>query len=160
VTLDADPALDHVDRYGRLLRYVWRDGLNVNLELVRRGAAAPYFYGGDRGRYASRLLADAVAAKRAGRGLWGARPSTPLDPYRQIDTGRCGASKARPQPLVPQPPSGRCDPGYAGACVPPYPPDLDCADLRALGLALPVRVVGPDPHGLDGDRDGSGCEAG
>ena len=41
VTLEADPALDRVDRYGRLLRYVLRAGRNVNLELVRLGAAAP-----------------------------------------------------------------------------------------------------------------------
>lgn len=39
VTLEADPRLDRVDRYGRLLRYVIRGGRNLNLELVRRGAA-------------------------------------------------------------------------------------------------------------------------
>lgn len=50
MTLEADARLDGKDRYGRLLRYVWRDGVNVNVELVRRGAAAPYFYRGDRGR--------------------------------------------------------------------------------------------------------------
>ena len=35
--------------------------------------------------------------------------------------------------------------------------DLDCADIRALGIA-PVRVIGSDPHRLDGDHDGWGCE--
>ena len=82
VTLDADPALDRVDRYGRLLRYVRRGAANVNVELVRAGAAAPYFYGGDRGRYASLLLAAARAARLAHRGLWKACPGTPLDPER------------------------------------------------------------------------------
>jgi hypothetical protein len=159
VTLEADPALDRVDRFGRLLRYVRRDGSNVNLELVRRGAAAPYFYGGDRGRYAGRLLAAAALAKASRRGLWGARPRTRLDPYRQIDTGSCGSSQPGPRMLVPQPPpSGRCDSGHVGACVPAHPPDLDCADLRALGLALPVRAVRSDPHRLDGDGDGYGCD--
>ena len=40
-----------VDQYGRLLRYVirGRDGLNVNVYLVRIGAAAPYFYRGVEG---------------------------------------------------------------------------------------------------------------
>src|SRR3954469_21273855 len=47
VTLEIDPALDRVDRYGRLLRYLRRGALNVNLELVREGAAAPYFYRGE-----------------------------------------------------------------------------------------------------------------
>src|SRR5262245_12033965 len=45
VTLEPDPPLDLVDRYGRLLRYVRRGGLDVNLELVRRGAATVWFYG-------------------------------------------------------------------------------------------------------------------
>jgi micrococcal nuclease len=90
VALEADPALDRVDRYGRLLRYVKHGTLDVNLELVRRGAAAPYFFGGDRGRYASRLMAAAVVARAHKRGLWGASPGTRLDPYRQVDTGSCG----------------------------------------------------------------------
>jgi len=148
VTLEADPELDRVDRYGRLLRYVHRSTVNVNVELVRRGAAAPYFYGGDRGRYASVLLRAARAAKAAKRGLWKACPATVLDPERAIATGTSGPSAKT---------AGRCDPNYAGGCVPPYPPDLDCADIRALGIA-PVRVVGDDPHRLDGDHDGWGCE--
>jgi endonuclease YncB( thermonuclease family) len=152
VTLEVDPRLDRVDRGGRLLRYVRRGATNVNLELVRRGAAAPYFFRGERGLYAARLLAAAKSARAARRGLWSASPSTALAPDRQVETS-CGS---QPLPLVP--PSGGCDPNYAGACVPRYPPDVDCGDLRSLGLALPVRVVGSDPHRLDGDGDGLGCE--
>ena len=80
VVLEADPRLDRVDRYGRLLRYVRRDGLNVNVELVRRGAAAPYFHGGDRGRYAGALTQAASSAKRAKRGLWTACPGIGAGP--------------------------------------------------------------------------------
>ena len=62
------------------------------------------------------------------------------------------------KPSILKPPkSVQCDPNYTGACVPPYPPDLDCADLGALGLPLPVSVVGGDPHALDPDGDGLGC---
>lgn len=152
IALEADPRLDKVDRYGRLLRYVKRGTMNVNVALVRAGAAAPYFYRGERGRYASRLMAEAQRARASKRGLWGACPRTDLDPYRAVGTGTSGPRSSKP------PPNGKCDPNYAGACVPPYPPDLDCADLRALGLKLPVRVVRGDPHRLDGDRDGWGCE--
>jgi len=158
VRLEADPALDRVDRYGRILRYVRRGTMNVNLALVRAGAAAPYFYRGDRGRYASRLLADAVAAKAAKRGLWGACPRTRLDPNRAVDTGTSGPPSAPPPPLPVAPPLAGCDPSYAGACVPRYPPDLDCADLRALGPPLPVRGLGGDPHPPARDGDGYGCE--
>lgn len=72
VVLEADPALDRIDRYGRLLRYVHVGRVNVNLELVRRGAATPYFYDGDWGRYAVRFLEVVAEARRARRGLWGA----------------------------------------------------------------------------------------
>ena len=44
VRLVRDPSLDDHDRYGRLLRYVLVDDTDVNLELVRRGAASPYFF--------------------------------------------------------------------------------------------------------------------
>ncbi len=64
IVLEADGGLDRVDRYGRLLRYVHRSGTNVNLELVREGAAAPYFYRGERGRYAAKLLAAAGRRRR------------------------------------------------------------------------------------------------
>ena len=48
--------------------------------------------------------------------------------------------------------SSDCEPGYS-PCVPRYPPDLDCADLNG-----PYSVTGSDPHRLDRDGDGTGCE--
>jgi micrococcal nuclease len=87
VRLEADPGLDRVDRYGRLLRYVIRNGRNLNLVLVRRGAATVWFYAGDRGRYAQKLLAAARAARAAGRGLWRACPGTPFNPLHGAQTG-------------------------------------------------------------------------
>jgi len=87
VELEADPSLDQVDRFGRLLRYVRRGTANLNVTLVRMGAAAPWFYEGDRGRYATRLLAEATRAKGARRGLWSACPGTVLDPEHGIETG-------------------------------------------------------------------------
>ena len=52
VRLVRDPALDDTDRYGRLLRYVLVDERDVNVELVRRGAASPYFFRNERGTHA------------------------------------------------------------------------------------------------------------
>ena len=71
IELEPDPELDDVDRYGRLLRYVHVPDVNVNVELVRRGAATPYFRRGDQGRYADALLAAVDEARRASRGMWG-----------------------------------------------------------------------------------------
>jgi endonuclease YncB( thermonuclease family) len=89
VRMAAEPATDSVDRYGRLLRYVFRvrDGLNVNVFLVRRGDAAPYFYAGREGRYAGVLTRAALRARAHHRGLWGACRHTPAVFDRGVDTG-------------------------------------------------------------------------
>ena len=86
--LERDPRLDDVDRHGRLLRYAHSGERNLTLELVRIGAAAPYFYRGERGLYARRLVAAAREARTARRGLWGACPRARLRPERQVETGR------------------------------------------------------------------------
>jgi hypothetical protein len=55
--------------------------------------------------------------------------------------------------------TGGCDPAYPDFCIPPPPPDLDCARVRRLpGFKPNFRVRGSDPHNLDGDGDGIGCE--
>jgi endonuclease YncB( thermonuclease family) len=71
VLLESDPRLDRTDRHGRLLRYVRATGTNVNVQLVRSGAATPYFVRGERGRYADDLLSAVDSARAQRRGLWG-----------------------------------------------------------------------------------------
>jgi hypothetical protein len=48
-----------------------------------------------------------------------------------------------------------CDPAYPTVCIPPPPPDLDCADIPYRNFT----VLPPDPHLFDGDHDGIGCES-
>jgi endonuclease YncB( thermonuclease family) len=116
VRLEADPRLDRVDRYGRLLRYVIRDGRNLNLELVRRGAATVWFYDGERGRYAAQLLGAATAARQARRGIWGACPRAVWDPLAPASTGPGSLPRSSPQLPVA---GGRCDRSYPTVCIPP-----------------------------------------
>lgn len=146
VALEADPALDQVDRYGRLLRYLWAGGANVNLELVRAGAATVWFYHGERGRYAAALLAAARGARSARRGLWGACPHAIWNPDAPATTGQSGP----PARLA----ARRCDPAYPTVCIPSPPPDLDCRDIPYRRF----KVLPPDPQHFDGDGDGIGCE--
>ena len=71
VTLEADPTGDTVDRYGRLLRYVYLDGQNFNARLIREG------YGHAIRRFRYSLKAQFIrledSARKAGRGLWSPR---------------------------------------------------------------------------------------
>jgi micrococcal nuclease len=61
-----------------------------------------------------------------------------------------------PAAPAPDADSGRegCDPSYPDVCIPPPPPLLNCRDIPHRNF----RVVPPDPHGFDTDRDGIGCE--
>ena len=53
-----------------------------------------------------------------------------------------------------------CDPSYPTGengqkiCISPGPPDLDCKDIPYRRF----KVLSPDPHRFDGDKDGIGCE--
>jgi len=152
LTLKTDPKLDKVDRYGRILRYVFIGKTNINLKLVEIGAAAPYFYKGDKGQYSTQILKAAQNAKAKSLGLWKACPGTQLTPNSAVTT--LGAVNA---PIAAATSVGvKCDPNYAG-CIPVFPPDVDCADIKRLGLA-PVKVIGTDVHKLDRDGDGIGCD--
>ncbi len=87
IQLRNEPASANKDSKKRLLRYVFVGSKNLNLELVKQGAAAPWFYKGEKGKYAKQLLAAAQLAKKNKIGLWKDCPSTKLDPSRAIDTG-------------------------------------------------------------------------
>ena len=143
--LTTDPNLDKVDAYGRILRYIFKGKVNINLEMVKIGAATPYFYKRALGRYSTELLKAAESARENKLGLWSACPGTKLDPYRALTTIT----------QAPTTPTWQCDPNYE-SCIPLFPPDLNCADIKKLGLA-PIKVIGRDVHRLDADGDGIAC---
>ena len=58
------------DEYGRLLRYVYVDGIFVNAELVAQGYATAYIFDPD-DRYSQVLVQLEQYAKLRERGLWG-----------------------------------------------------------------------------------------
>jgi micrococcal nuclease len=87
VRIETDPRLDRVDRYGRELAYVWTGDENVNLTLVREGAAGVWFFDGRRGRHANALLQAAERARADHRGLWGTCPVARFDPLASLASG-------------------------------------------------------------------------
>ena len=94
VHLFPEPAGDRVDDFGRLLRYVVRvsDKLNVNLRLVAVGAATPWVYDGELGRYAARMdkLAKNAINKNLGPGAPApARSTTRTRRSRQAARAQC-----------------------------------------------------------------------
>ncbi|WP_341927309.1 thermonuclease family protein [Nocardioides psychrotolerans] len=71
VTLVSDPTQDLRDRYGRLLRYVMKGGVDVGQRLVRRGHARVYVFDDHPFRRVKAYRAAARKARAADLGLWG-----------------------------------------------------------------------------------------
>ena len=71
VNLEVDPSQDRIDRYGRLLAYVWLpDGRLLEDEQLRAGWASTYVFRGRPVSLFRRLAAAERAAQRADRGVW------------------------------------------------------------------------------------------
>jgi micrococcal nuclease len=122
------------DDRGRTWVWLWSGEDLVNAALLRSGVATLARYWPNQ-RNEAALLAAQLSAAREHRGLWARCPAL------QGVTGE--GSSGRP-----------CDPSYPGVCIAPFPPDLDCSDIRSANFL----IVGPDLHDLDGDGDGLGCE--
>ncbi len=127
---------DDTDRYGRKLRYVDTvSGRDIGAVQIKAGAKA---------RYDSRDGYDR-------------HPRQPK--YRRLDraskdykSGSCSSSS---------PGGGSTGGSSSGGSwqdrVNHPGPDIDCGDIP--DSAKPVRITGPDYHGLDRDGDGWGCDS-
>ena len=70
-TVELQPGDRDKDEYGRLLRYVYVDGVFVNAELIAGGYAKAYIFDPD-DHYSQILVQLEQYAKMRERGLWGA----------------------------------------------------------------------------------------
>ncbi len=158
VRVVTDPTQDTRDRYARLLGYVFKPGRSgpqgsVNFTLVTTGRAKVYVYGGVRFQYTDTFLRAQSRARKAKTGLWGPPcngNTTKPDPNARPTP--VPASPPAPAPARPRAPG--CDPNYAGACIPVYPPDVDCNEIPDRNF----QVVGTDVDHFDVDHDGIACE--
>ncbi len=64
-----EPDLEARDRYGRMLGYIWADGVMVNWTLVRQGYAVLLTYPPNV-QYVDWLTSAQAAAREEGVGLW------------------------------------------------------------------------------------------
>ncbi len=72
VYLEIDNPTNIVDKYGRLLRYVYRakDDLFINRYLVEEGFAHEYTYQGQPHKYQTEFRSAEAAARAQNLGLW------------------------------------------------------------------------------------------
>lgn len=139
--------VERTDQYGRTLAYVFSDGRLFNETLVARGYAQVTTYPPNV-KYEDRFLAAETSARGGDRGFWGHCSRSQGRDGGGERTAHGGDGDKRGAG------NGRCDPNYSGACLPTYPPDIDCPDAGVEGF----RSTGSDPHGFDSDGDGFACE--
>ena len=119
------------DGYGRILYYVYTmEGESIDEMLAREGLALAWLQDG---QHRNELLAAESSAKEDGRGCLGGGSESPMT-------------------------DGDCDPSYPDVCIPSPPPDLDCGEIRDMFGYENIVVLQPDPHRLDREKDGVGCE--
>jgi micrococcal nuclease len=122
------------DLHGRSWVWLWSGEELINAAILREGLATLSRYWPNQ-RHEMELLLAQLGAARGRLGLWGGC----------ADLRQARASNGSHR---------LCDPSYPGRCVPPFPPDLDCDEIRFANFL----IAGPDLHDLDGDGDGLGCE--
>ncbi|MFO1424576.1 MAG: thermonuclease family protein [Candidatus Competibacteraceae bacterium] len=139
LTLDRPAAVTvwKTDDYGRTVGTVTVGGVDVEAEQVRRGLAWVYRHYSDD----ARLLALEAEAKAARRGLWA--DTNPIPPW----DWRHGEAAGRPEPIPTRPFfAGRC--GAKSTCR----EMTSCEEARFYLTQCGVSR-------LDGDKDGTPCEA-
>lgn len=152
-----------MDRYGRTVAEVFFKDQSIGLQLVREGYAVVYpQYLNRCQEKAQQYLQAEKQSKSKKLVFW--QQTSPVMPwdFRQepLSTARPIPPNTQPtpavQPTAPQQPtaSQQCSASYPDICLPDPPPDLDCRNIPFRRF----RVLPPDPHRLDGDRDGIGCE--
>ncbi len=121
---------------------------SVNVNMVQEGQAVvyrQYLKGCPESK--DSLLQGENRAKQQRLAFWSqANPVMPWD-FRR------GIKKTTSQPTQPQQ-QNTCDPSYPNFCIPKNSSDLNCRDITQRRF----KVLPPDPHGLDRDGDGIGCE--
>lgn len=71
IILESDPTQGEKDEYGRLLRYVFLDGLNFNKYMIDNGYAREYTFKSRIYKYQSEFIQAENQAKKESKGLWG-----------------------------------------------------------------------------------------
>jgi micrococcal nuclease len=163
------------DSYKRLLAYVGLPGgADLGQKLVAGGFATVYVYNSRPFTRVQSYRTAQAGAKTKRIGLWAScgtitspkppvttTPKPPPPPpttttnATTATTTTTGTTTTAPAP----PPPAGCHASYPDFCIPPPPPDKNCSDFSQKNFTVRHDVPNPDPHRLDGNKDGKACES-
>ena len=157
--IELEEDITDIDKYDRLLRYIWFDGVLINELLVREGYALSSRYPPDT-KYQDRLDATQAIAKKERVGFWSpdtcngdVYTGTYLDPNKVVETPPIVAtSPAIPVPTyIPTPPPTSSD-SYTCSC------SKTCKQMASCEEAY-FQLNNCGCSARDGDKDGVPCES-
>ncbi len=135
VYLETDKSQGNLDKYSRMLRYVWLpDGRMYNYVAVLEGYAREYTYNSTY-RYSYDFSSAQSDARTNGRGLW--------------NRSTCNGTSSTPAPPSSTTPKGNFDNNRDGK--------VTCSDFRTQAEANSALAQGYT--NLDGNGDGKACES-
>lgn len=121
-----------IDKFKRVLGKVICNGENLNAELLYNNHA----------KISKQLCSVSEFSTETWAQKYGCATKE-VKPQIQKEAPKTSLSKV-----------SQCDASYPEVCIKPYPPDLDCKDMHYKNF----RVLPPDPHRFDVDKNGIGCE--
>ena len=142
------------DRYGRTVGELFVEGQSINLIMVAEGQAAVYRdYLSACPNTRNQYLAAEFQAKAQRLGFWDQdNPEMPWDYRKRVENEKTNSTSI-PAGAT-NSPATSCSFSYPDVCIPLPPPDLNCKNISYRRF----RVLSPDPHGFDNDKNGLGCE--
>jgi micrococcal nuclease len=143
---------ERMDRYGRLLAYVYLGSKMFNEELVAKGYAQAYPYPPNTA-HAPQFAAAQSRAREAGVGIWGLTRAQQC----QLANRGNGIGEGSPGCTGGSGPRSRQVTSPNDGSPPPAGGDYDCSDFATQAQAQHQLVPG-DPYRLDSDGDGVACE--
>lgn len=152
VRLEADPSQGELDKYSRLLRYVYlEDGTSFNKKMIADGYAYEYTYNTTY-KYQAEFKQAQIDAKNSKLGLWA--------------DGACDAQTTTTPPPSTPPPTNTTTPANTDTATYNCSSNTyNCSNFKTHAEAQAVydycfNKVGKDVHGLDGPpKDGNACES-
>lgn len=149
VRLEKD--ISETDTYGRLLRYVYVDGIFVNDYLIRQGYAYSSTYPPDV-KYSEQFIQAQKEARENNRGLWSGCPTTTT--MSTTTTTLSPTTTILPTTTTTISPPGEIICSYNA---------YNCSNFKTHAEAQAVFEycggVNNDIHRLDADKDGLACES-
>ena len=134
--------ISETDRYGRLLRYIYVDGIFVNKKIVQEGYAKAYWYKPNT-KFCPEIQEAENYARKEDKRIW--EDENEEKNYEKPEIENENNSEANSQE--------NCQ------CI----SDLDCPDFSSHNEAQECyeycfKITGKDFHRLDREKDGLACE--